>query len=214
MREFERIAAASREDLRAWLAANHRQTDSIWLVTWKKAAGERHLPYNDIVEECLCFGWVDSLPRKLDDQRTMLLLSPRKPGSAWSAANKARVRKLIASGLMTPAGLARVEAAKADGSWSFLDDVETLAIPDDLSRALKAHPPAAKLFAAFPPSTRRGVLEWIKQAKTPETRAKRVTETARLAADNIRANTPRQLKGSARPAARPSGSRTGRPRAR
>lgn len=185
---LERVEVKSRSELRDWLTARHGQTDSIWLVTWKKAAGERHVPYEAVVEEALCFGWVDSLPRKLDADRSMLLLSPRKPGSAWSAANKARAERLIAQGLMTPAGLAKIEAAKADGSWTFLDDVESLAVPEDLAAAFAAHPPSADRFEAFPRSVKRGILEWIKQARRPDTRAKRIDETARLAAENRRAN--------------------------
>ena len=125
-KDLPQIEVTSRAQLRDWLEANCAISGSIWLVTWKKQTPNRHVPYDAIVEEALCFGWVDSLPRKLDEQRTMLLLSPRKLGSAWSAANKARVERLTASGRMTPAGLAAVEAAQADGSWVFLDDVERL----------------------------------------------------------------------------------------
>lgn len=185
---FERVEVTSRADLRAWLLANHEQRQSVWLVTWRKAEPVRHLGYDAIVEEVLCFGWVDSLPRALDAERTMLLLSPRKPGSAWSAVNKARVARLEAAGLVHPAGQAKIEAARRDGSWSFLDDVDRLEIPDDLQVSLAAYPLARSHFDAFPPSTRRGILEWIKQARRPETRARRVNETARLAQDNIRAN--------------------------
>lgn len=189
---LERVEVTSRAELRAWLEAHHGRSESIWLVSYKKAAGERYIPYDAIVEEALCFGWVDSLPRKLDALRSMLLLSPRKPGSAWSAINKARVERLAAAGLIAPSGLAKIEAAKADGSWTRLDGVERLEVPADLASALAALPPAADNFAAFPPSTRRGILEWILQAKRPETRAKRIDETARLAAKNVRANQFRQ----------------------
>ncbi len=185
---FERVEVTSRAALRAWLEAHHGRSESVWLVTYKKAASDRHVPYDAIVEEALCFGWVDSLPRRLDAERSMLLLSPRKPGSAWSAANKARVEALGAAGLLAAPGLAKIEAAKADGAWTRLDGVERLEVPDDLAAALAALPPAADRFAAFPRSTRRGILEWILQAKRPETRAKRVEETARLAAENLRAN--------------------------
>jgi uncharacterized protein YdeI (YjbR/CyaY-like superfamily) len=183
-----RIEVTSRAQLRAWLEAHHASSGSVWLVIWKKQDPERHLPYDAIVEEALCFGWVDSLPRKLDAERSMLLLSRRKPGSAWSAVNKARIARLTEAGKMAPAGLAAVESARADGSWSFLDDVERLEVPPDLADALAHHPEAAKHFAAFPRSVRRGILEWIKQAKRPETRTRRVEETAREAARNRRAN--------------------------
>lgn len=187
-KDVRRIEISSRAQWRSWLHDNGNQAESIWLVTFKKSAGDRYVPYNDVVEEALCFGWVDSLPRKLDESRTMLLLSPRKPRSAWSRANKDRVERMIAAGSMTPAGLARVAEAKKDGSWSKLDAVEELIVPDDLATALNDRPDAADNFNAFPKSTRRGILEWILQAKRAETRAKRIAETADLAAKNRRAN--------------------------
>lgn len=193
--DFPKIEVRSREALRTWLEASHTRPDSIWLVTFKKAAGLDHLPYDAIVEEALAFGWVDSLPRALDDQRTMLRLSPRKPRSGWSAVNKARIERLIAEGRMHPAGMRKIEAAKADGSWILLDSASALTVPDDLTAALAANPSAAAYFEAFPPSTRRAILEWIAQAKSPETRARRILDTAEKAARNIRANQPRQPKG-------------------
>ncbi len=170
------------------------QAQSVWLVTWKKASGDRHVPYGDIVDEALCFGWIDSLPRKLDAARSMLLLSPRKRGSAWSAVNKARLERLAAAGLIHPAGQAAIDAARADGSWSRLDAVDALVVPPDLEDAFAARPGAAENFGRFPPSARRGILEWIVQARRPETRHRRVTETADLAQRNIRANQFRQPK--------------------
>lgn len=146
------------------------------------------MSYEDAVEEALCFGWVDSRPSKLDESRTMLYFSPRKPRSAWARPNKIRVERLTAQGLMRPAGLAKVEQAKQDGSWTRLDDVEDLVSPPDLVEALAALPPAAANWEAFPRSAKRGILEWIVQAKTEATRAKRVAETARLAQENQRAN--------------------------
>lgn len=182
---FERVTVASRAELRAWLAANHDRDEAIWLVTFKKGGGRPHVPWSDVVDEALCFGWIDSLPRKLDAERTMLLLSPRRPGSRWSRINRDKVERLTAAGLMTPAG-----AAKADGSWQALDTVDALLVPDDLAAALAGHPPAAARFAAFSPSSRRGILEWIAAARRPDTRARRITETAELAARNIKANHP------------------------
>lgn len=198
--DHPRVEVASRAELRAWLAAHHADAEAIWLVTGKKAAGDRYLPYDAIVDEALCVGWVDSQPRALDALRSMRLLAPRRPGSGWSRVNKKRVERLIADGLMTPAGLAVIDRAKADGSWAKLDAVETLALPEDLGAALAAHPPAAGYFDAFPRSSKRLILEWITAAKAPETRARRIEETARLAAGNIRANHYRQPKrGGAQP---------------
>jgi uncharacterized protein YdeI (YjbR/CyaY-like superfamily) len=191
---FARIEIESRAQLRAWLTLHHEQPNSVWLVTWKKASGDRHVPYGDIVDEVLCFGWIDSLPRKLDAERSMLLISPRKRGSAWSAVNKARLKRLAEDGLIHPSGQAAIDAAQADGSWSRLDAVDALEVPPDLAKALAARLGATENFARFPPSARRGILEWIVQARRPETRDKRVTETADLAQRNIRANQFRQPK--------------------
>ena len=145
-----------------------------------------------MVEEALCFGWIDSKPNKLDDERSMLWFAPRKAGTGWSKINQERVERMVTAGRMAPAGLVRVEAAKQDGSWYALDAVEALEVPQDLRAALAANEMAQRNFVAFPRSVKRGILEWIANAKKPETRAKRVEETARLAAENIRANQWRQ----------------------
>jgi uncharacterized protein YdeI (YjbR/CyaY-like superfamily) len=178
----------TREAWRDWLEANHERGKGVWLVSFKKAAGKPRLEYDEAVEEALCFGWVDSKGASLDEERTMLWMAPRKAGSGWSRPNKERIERLLAAGRMAPAGLAKVGAAKADGSWELLDSVEALEIPPDLSAALDGHPPAREHFEAFPRSVKRSILEWIAVAKRPETRARRVEETARLAAENVRAN--------------------------
>lgn len=184
-----RVEVKSRAALRRWLTAHHAQPTGVWLVTWKRAAKPTwYVSYDEVVEEALCFGWIDSQPKTLDDARSMRRLAPRRPKSAWSAVNKARVERLVAAGLMTKAGLAAVERAKADGSWGALDAVERLEVPDDLARALASFPKARENFDAFPRSSKRLILEWVNAAKRPETRQKRVSETARLAAKNERAN--------------------------
>ncbi len=182
----------TRDEWRVWLSEHHQQEVGVWLVTYKKATGKPRIDYDEAVEEALCFGWVDSKPAKLDDERSMLYFAPRKPGTGWSKANKDRVEKLIANGLMMPAGLAKVEAAKQDGSWFRLDAVDALEIPQDLVEALTAYPNAERYFEAFPRSVKRAILEWISNARKPETRAKRIAETARLAEMNVRANQWRQ----------------------
>lgn len=121
---LQQVEVRSRRELRRWLECNYAQSESVWLVTFKKAAGSLNVPWAELEEEALYFGWIDSVPRRLDAERSMILLSPRKPGSAWSAINKLKVARLTATGQMTPAGLAKVDAAKAEGSSSFLDDVE------------------------------------------------------------------------------------------
>jgi uncharacterized protein YdeI (YjbR/CyaY-like superfamily) len=182
----------TRAEWRAWLAQNHQRPDGVWLITYKKAAGKPRLEYDDAVEEALCFGWVDSKPAKLDDERSMLWFAPRKGGTGWSRPNKERVERMIAAGLMMPAGAAKVAAAQQDGSWFALDAVENLEIPPDLAAALDAYAAARANFEAFPRSAKRGILEWISTAKTAATREKRIAETARLAEQNQRANQWRQ----------------------
>ncbi len=194
MEDHTRVEVKSRKELRAWLRVHHKQSESIWLVTYKKSTPELHVSYDEIVEEALCFGWIDSLPRKLDEKRTMLRLSPRKPKSAWSKINKDRVKKLIAQKRMTKAGLLVIEAARKSGTWDVLNAVEAATLPKDLLAAFRMFPGSKKNFDAFPPSSRRAILEWISTAKTLATREKRVTETARLAAENVRANHYRQPK--------------------
>ncbi len=186
--QFEQVEVTTRAQWRAWLTAHHTQAASIWLVTYKANTSQPRVPWDDLVEEALAFGWIDSLPRKLDDERTMLLMSPRRPGSNWSGVNKARIEKMTAAGLMHSAGLAKIEQAKADGSWTALDAVDRLEVPADLEAAFDNRPGAAAAFEGFPPSTRRGILEWIGNAKRPETRAKRIMETADSAVRGERAN--------------------------
>ncbi|MEO1386491.1 MAG: YdeI/OmpD-associated family protein [Cyanobacteria bacterium J06634_6] len=182
LEDYERVEVASRGEWRDWLAQNYKRKESIWLVTYKKRAGDRYLPYDAIVEEALCFGWIDSLPRRLDDERTMLLLSPRKPKSVWSKLNKTRVEQLIAAELMMPAGMTKIERAKQDGSWTFLDDVEALIVPEDLAAALDENMAAKETFESFSPSSKKGILQWIKMAKRQETRQKRIEKTVAKAA--------------------------------
>lgn len=182
------IQPNDRAEWRAWLAENHTRDEGVWLITFKKSANKPRIDYEASVEEALCFGWVDSRPGKLDDERTMLYFAPRKPRSGWARPNKERVARLIAAGLMHPAGLAKVEAAQRDGSWTALDAVEALELPGDLAAALDARPGARANWDAFPRSVKRGILEWVAGARTAPTRAKRVDETARLAAENRRAN--------------------------
>jgi uncharacterized protein YdeI (YjbR/CyaY-like superfamily) len=188
-----RIHPANAAEWRAWLEANHDTATGVWLVTWRSPeSGGEPLAYEDQVLEALAFGWIDATTRRLDDDRRMQYFAPRKRGSAWARTNKARVERLRSEGKMTPAGEAAIERAVADGSWTFLDDVEKLVVPDDLAAAFERHAGSRAQWEAFPPSSRQMTLWWIRQAKRPETRAKRVEETARLAAEGIRANEPRR----------------------
>ncbi|NJN59598.1 MAG: hypothetical protein HC879_20000 [Leptolyngbyaceae cyanobacterium SL_5_9] len=178
----------TRLEWRNWLKEHHTRDKGIWLISYKKATGKPRFEYEEAVEEALCFGWIDSKPNKLDEERSLLWFAPRKPGTGWSKLNKERVERLFEQGLMRPAGLAKVETAKQDGSWNTLDAIEALEIPPDLEMAFTNYAGAKQNFEAFPRSAKRGILEWIATAKRPETRAKRVNETAQLASQNLRAN--------------------------
>lgn len=196
--DYPDVAVESRAGWRAWLGAHQDSARGCWAVTWKAGSGGPYVPYGDMVEEALAHGWIDGLARPVDAARSKRLVTPRRPGSRWSGANRARIERLEAAGLMTPAGAALVEAARAGGTWSALEAVEGLEEPDDLRAALDRVPRARVHWDAFPPSTRRAILEWISAAKRPATRADRVEETARLAGEDVRANRWRRPKGSGR----------------
>jgi uncharacterized protein YdeI (YjbR/CyaY-like superfamily) len=181
-----------RQEWRAWLETNHATSNAIWLVYYKKDSGQPTVTYDEAVEEALCYGWIDSTPNKLDDQRFMQLFSPRKAKSPWSGLNKRRIESLMQQDLMAEPGLAKIEAAQKDGSWTLYDDIETLTIPHDLQQALNENEAANTFFTAFNPSSKKGILWWIKSAKRPETRAQRIQETVRLAAVNKRAQFDRE----------------------
>ncbi|SEM77091.1 YdeI/OmpD-associated family protein [Cryobacterium luteum] len=186
--ETPRFHPHTRADWRAWLLANHEREASVWLVSWKKASGKSSPSYEDQVCEALAFGWIDSKGGKIDNDRTMLYFARRKPGSAWSGPNKARVKRMRAAGLMHTAGEQVIARAESDGSWTLLDDVEKLIVPPDLAAEFEAQAGSREQWDAFPRSPRRAILEWIMQAKTAPTRQKRILETATLAARGERAN--------------------------
>jgi uncharacterized protein YdeI (YjbR/CyaY-like superfamily) len=174
------------------LETNHATSPGIWLIYCKKESGKPGVAYDEAVEEALCFGWMDSRPNAIDEERYMQLFSPRKAKSPWSKLNKERVERLIATGLMTSAGLEKIEATKADDSWVAYDAIEELSMPDDLVLALAENPVAEANFNAFPPSSKKNILWWIESAKRTETRLKRVQETVSMAAQNLKANHYRQ----------------------
>ena len=182
------IAAKDRDEWRAWLAAHHERESSVWLIIYHKKSPTPSVYYEESVEEALCFGWIDSKPNKRDEESYYLFFARRKPKSNWSKPNRERVERMIAAGKMTPAGQQMIDLAKTSGTWSALEQVENLVIPKDMDQLFNDYPNARTHFEAFPPSTRRGILEWILNAKRPETRAKRIKETVALAEQNIRAN--------------------------
>ena len=175
---------------RAWLIDHHEGSNGVYLVSWRRATGRPSVSYEEAVEEALCVGWIDSSGRNLDDERSIQWFSPRRAGSGWARSNKVRVERLTAAGLMLPAGFAAIEDAKRNGTWTLLDDVENLVVPDDLASALATTPLARTNWDAFPPSARRAMLGWLVGAKRPETRAKRIAEIAEKAGRNERAYPP------------------------
>ena len=178
------IEPADRRQWRAWLEANHADSPGVWLAVGKKGNTVTTLTYQAAVEEAVCFGWIDSVVNRLDEARFKQLMTPRRPGSVWAQSNKERVARLAEQGLLAPAGLAAVAAAKADGSWTILDEVETLVAPADLAAVLAGNPGAEHGFAALPPSTRKQLLYWVASAKRPVTREKRIAEVVAAAAEN------------------------------
>ena len=179
--DFEQVQVSSRSELRTWLESNHERETSVWLVTFKRHVEAKYVSREEVLDELLCFGWIDGIRRKLDTDRTMQLVGPRR-AQHWARSYKERASRLQREGLMAPAGLRAIEASKASGLWTFMDDVDALIEPPELKKALARHAGARQGFDAFPASTRRFALRWIKLAKTPETRARRVEETARRAA--------------------------------
>ena len=180
--------AKDRKSWRSWLQKNVEAEKSVWLIIYKKDTSRKSISYLEAVEEGLCFGWIDSKANKRDEDSFYQFFCKRNPVSKWSKINKERVSKLIDQGLMTTKGMEVIELAKKNGGWTSLDKIENLELPLDLKNALKKHSKAATNFEAFPRSVKKGILEWIQSARTPETREKRIINTVSLAEKNIRAN--------------------------
>ncbi len=179
--------AESRRQWRAWLAANHDMERGVWLGSWKTATGRPACPYPEVVEEAICFGWIDSTVNTLDDDRGLQLFTPRKAKSTWTRLNRQRVADLEAAGLMTDAGRRAVEIAKGNGWWTILDPVEDLIEPDALAAALDANQAARAAWDGFPPSARKAMLWWVISAVKDDTRARRVEAIVAKAAEGQRA---------------------------
>ena len=185
-RDAPQVRVQDRAALRAWLEESAATSTGVWLVVGKGA--DRTITYAEIVEELLCFGWIDGQGRSLDERASLQYVAPRKPGSGWSGPNKERVERLTAAGLMRPPGIAAVEAAKASGRWSALDEVELGVEPPELAAALDAVPPARTAWDGFPRSARQAILGWISTARTAPTRERRIALTVSEAAEGRRAN--------------------------
>jgi uncharacterized protein YdeI (YjbR/CyaY-like superfamily) len=184
--------AKTRNDWRKWLEENHQSEKSIWLIIYRKGSETPSIYYPEAVDEALCFGWIDSKPNKRDENSYYQFFSKRNPKSNWSKVNKEKVATLIDQGLMNGSGLRMVEIAKQNGTWTALDEVENITLPEDLKALFLKNKTAFDNWEKFPRSSKRGILEWILNSKKPETRQKRIEETVQLATDNIRANHYRQ----------------------
>ena len=182
--QLEAMYASDRATWREWLEKNHRTAPGIWLIYYKVKSGKPSVRYKEAVKEALCFGWIDSKVKSLDEERYMQIFTPRKPKSVWSKLNKQYIEELIEQGLMTEAGFKKIDAAKQDGSWTTLDEIEALTIPMDLKQALEANEAANRNFEAFSNSLKKNILFWIDSAKRPETRLKRIEQTISSAAQN------------------------------
>lgn len=169
-----------------WLRTHHQHEAGVWVVLWRPATGRPRPTYDELIREALCWGWIDGQAKTLDDQRSMLWFTQRKPNSVWSASNKARVADLEAEGRLQPAGIAQIERAKADGRWTQLDGAEALIEPTELSAALDADPVARATWDGLSRSVRKQALSWIATAKRAETRDRRIAEIAARAARGMR----------------------------
>jgi uncharacterized protein YdeI (YjbR/CyaY-like superfamily) len=176
---FIQVEVKSSSELREWLLSNHTQKESIWLVTFKKEVLEKYVSIQEVLDQLLCFGWIDGIRRKLDQERTMQLIAPRQV-EHWSQTYKIRFAKLEAAGLVHQSGFNAVEASKKAGLWNFMDDVDNLIIPNDLQEALNKHNEAKLFFDAINASSKRFVLRWIKLAKTDKTRNSRIDQIVQL----------------------------------
>jgi uncharacterized protein YdeI (YjbR/CyaY-like superfamily) len=181
MEDAERVEPETLDGWSEWLATHHGSVAGVWLVSARRAA-DRVFGYEEAVVEALRFGWVDSTQRPLDEQRSMMWFSPRRKGSVWTRPNKERIARLVAAGRLEAAGRAAVDAAKASGMWTLMDDVEDRVVPPDLAEALASYDGARAAYDGFTPGVQKQILAWIVTAKKPETRAARIATTAEKAA--------------------------------
>lgn len=191
-KEIETFYPRSRQEWRNWLQENHAKKQSVWLIYYKKKSNVSTILYSDAVDEALCFGWIDSKSKPIDEHKFMQFFSKRKEKSVWSKVNKEKIERLAKEGLMTNAGYEIIEKAKQNGSWNILDEAEALHIPEDLEREFDKRPNAKLYFLSMSRSDKRNILQWLILAKRQETREKRITEIVELAGKNQK---PKQFSG-------------------
>jgi uncharacterized protein YdeI (YjbR/CyaY-like superfamily) len=190
-RKIKSFYPKNRKQWRKWLEKNHDKVQSVWLICYKMKSGTPTITCSEAVDEALCFGWIDSTRKSIDDEKFMQFFSKRKTGSTWSKINKEKIRKLIDDRRMAQAGFASIEAAKQNGSWTILDEVEALVIPDDLRKEFKTKPGSNDFFMGLSKSARKAILQWLVLAKQQQTRQKRIIEITQLASKNMR---PKQFR--------------------
>lgn len=181
-KQIETYCPNSRTAWRKWLEKNHQSKQAVWLVYYKSSTKVASLSWSEAVDEALCFGWIDSTKKTIDDKSYKQYFSKRKPDSTWSKINKEKVAILIQNKQMVQAGYESIERAKQNGSWSRMDEVENLTVPEDLKISLNKNESAMQYFSDQSRSIKRAMLAWVVLAKRPETRKKRIGEIARLAA--------------------------------
>ena len=177
---------ASIQEWRQWLLENHRLKQSVWLVYYKKKSKMPSISWSEAVDEALCFGWIDSTAKPIDEHTYKQFFTKRKSKSVWSKVNKQKIERLIEQGLMMEAGYESIEIAKLNGSWTILDDVEELTIPEDLEKEFDTQPILKDFYLSLSKSVRKSILHRLKMAKRPETRQKRIEEIAELASQKLK----------------------------
>ncbi len=180
--QLDTIYAKDRQAWREWLARNYQTSRGVWLIYYKVKSSQPSVQYSEAVKEALCFGWIDSKVKSLDEERYQQIFTPRRPKSVWSKLNKQYIAELIEQGLMTESGFKKIDEAKQDGSWTILDAIEALKIPADLQQALATNEVAQRYFGELNNSSKKNILFWIESAKRPETRLKRIEKTLSSAA--------------------------------
>lgn len=190
-KEVETFCPASQEEWRQWLKENHSSSQSVWLIQYKQNSAKPSIPWSASVDEALCFGWIDSTRKTIDEESFAQFFCKRKPTSNWSKINKAKVERLIEEGLMADAGFKSIEIAKKNGSWSILDTVEELIIPKDLGEAFQSQPGSEDYFNSLSKSVKKMILQWLVLAKRVETRERRIAEIAELASQKLK---PKQFR--------------------
>lgn len=187
----ELLFLKNRDEWREWLLKNHLEAQSIWVVYYKKGSNKDSISYAEAVEEALCFGWIDSKAKPIDEEKYKQFFSKRKPKSVWSKLNKERIEKLESQNLIMPAGYKMIEIAKENGYWNLLDEAEAWIVPEDLESAFSTSPEAREYFIGLSKSDRRNILQWLVLARRPETRQNRINEIAELAAQKLK---PKQFR--------------------